>query len=100
MNKYLRRGLIGIIAGLLAALPLAVTQETVFTGILLAIFTGVAYAIVFSPTPRAYADRAITAAALGVPAWVVFGVLLFPLFAGDLPERSNHAMRRLFPDLM
>jgi len=50
MNKYLRRGLIGMTAGLLAALPLAVTQETVFTGILLAILTGAAYAIVFSPT--------------------------------------------------
>ena len=100
MNKYLRRGLIGMTAGLLAALPLAVTQEMLFTGILLATLTGAAYAIVFSPTPRAYADSAMTAAALGVPAWVVFGVILFPLFAGEMPEWSNQGMRNLFPELI
>jgi NADH:ubiquinone reductase (H+-translocating) len=100
MKKYLRRGLIGVIAGLLASLPLAVTQETVPTGILLAILAGLAYAIALRPTPRAYADSAMTAAALGVPAWVVFGVILFPIFAGELPEWSNQGMRDLFPELV
>lgn len=98
--KYFRRALIGSIAGLAAAFPLALTQENVLTGILLAILVGVVYAVAFRPTPRAYADSAMTAAALGVPAWVIFGVILFPLFAGETPEWSNQGMRDLFPELI
>jgi NADH:ubiquinone reductase (H+-translocating) len=69
-------------------------------GIVLAVVMGVVYAIPFRPTPRAYADSAMTAAALGVPAWVIVGVILFPLSAGETPEWSNQGMRDLFPELI
>jgi NADH dehydrogenase len=92
--------MIGIIAGLAAAFPLALTQETVPAGIVLAILVGIVYVMAFRPTPHAYADSAMTAAALGVPAWVIFGVILFPLFAGQTPEWSNQGMRDLFPELI
>ena len=98
--KYLRRALIGAIAGLAAAFLLALTQTNALSGIFLAILVGVVYNVAFRPTPRAYADSAMTAAALGVPAWVIFGVILFPLFAGEMPEWSNQGMRDLFPELV
>lgn len=100
MSPYVRRALVGGIAGLLACFPLAVTQETAVRGVVCAILAGVVYGIAFRPTPRAYADSAMTAAALGVPAWVLFGVILFPVFEGATPEWTNQGMRDLFPELI
>jgi NADH dehydrogenase len=100
MNKYVRRTLMGSLAGLAATYPLVMTQERVAVAVLLGVLVGVVYTIAFRPTPRAYADSAMTAAALGVPAWVFFGVILFPLFGGEMPEWTNGEMRALFPELI
>jgi len=100
MNRYLRRAGIGALAGLAASYALVMTQDAEWIAVLLGLLVGVGYALTFRLSRRAYADSAMTAAALGVAAWVLFGVVLFPLFSGELPEWTNREMRALFPELI
>ena len=100
VNKRIRRTLIGSLAGMAASYALVITQETTALAIALGVLAGVVFAVAFRSTPRAYADSAMTAAAFGVPAWVVFGVILIPLFRGEMPEWTGGEMRALSPEFI
>ena len=100
MYKHLRRAVLGSLAGLAASYALVMTQEMEAVAVLLGVLVGIGYVIAFRPTARAYADSAMTAAALGVPAWIFFGVVLLPLFGGRMPSWTNGEMRALFPELV
>jgi NADH:ubiquinone reductase (H+-translocating) len=100
VNLYLRRMLIGIIAGALAGGVLALVVHRVLLCLALGVVFGALYVVATRPVPKAYADGLMTAAALGIPLWGLLSVVALPVVAGQTPQWNAEGMRLHFPGLV
>ena len=100
MNTYVRRSLIGLVAGVTSGVILAIALPEHLTGLLVGILVGISYTTAFRPAHEAYAQSMMMASAGGIVLWGGISVILLPLLSGQPPQWTAQGMRLLFPALV
>jgi NADH:ubiquinone reductase (H+-translocating) len=100
MNRFLRRSLIGMLAGALASGVLVATLGHPLWSIFLGVLMGAGYSASLNPTRGAYVDNLMAGGALGVPLWGLISVIAIPLLSSRMPEWNAERMRSHFPALV
>ena len=99
-REFVRRGLIGLVAGFAASLVLIKIQGMPIASVFSGALFGLTYAFAGQFEPQTYVDGCLTGGALGVPAWIFFSVILYPTLGGRMPEWRDAQMHALFPELI
>ena len=91
MNRYIKRALIGALAGGFAGVALASTLAAAHwtLGLGLGIGLGMAYGLGMSPARGAYVDGLMVGGSLGIPLWGLMSVIAIPLLSGQLQAMTG-----------
>jgi NADH dehydrogenase len=98
MNRLERRALIGLAAGLVSSIALAITNSPLT--IVLGIAVGAGYSLATRPARETYVDGLMAAAAFGIPLWGLTSVIAVPVLSGRRPQWDTDLMRAQFPALV
>jgi NADH:ubiquinone reductase (H+-translocating) len=100
MNRFVRRLLVGAIAGAVSSVALAVLVGRAAWTVPLGIVLGAIYSLGLKPTPFSYVDNLMAAGSLGMPLWGLISVVAVPVLSGERPEWSAEQMQKHFPSLI
>lgn len=100
MNRFVRRAILGALAGSVAATPLLFLSTARGDELALALVAGSIYSACFPPTRGAYADNIMASASLGIPLWGISSILLLPLLAGNRMAMAAVDMQAQFAPLV
>src|SRR3974377_1741676 len=99
MNPSLRRGLVGIPAGLLSGPASLITLGHPLLSLIFGALVGACYSASLDPTRGTYVDNLMAGAALGIPLWGLVNVIGIPVLFGHHPEWNAEQMRSQFTAL-
>jgi hypothetical protein len=83
MNRFIRRGFFGALAGSAAGAPLLFLSATGGPEFAVAVAAGSMYGAYVPPARGAYADSIMAAASLGIPIWGITSVILLPSLSAN-----------------
>ena len=100
MNRFIRRMLIGAIAGAVSSAALVIIVGGATWSVPLGTALGAIYSLSLKPTPFSYLDNLMAAGSFGMPLWGLISVIAIPFLSGHQREWSAEQMREHFPSLV
>jgi NADH dehydrogenase len=100
MTRAQRRAAVGFFAGVLASPAICIAIERPLAAAIACAAVGTAYGFALDDERRDDPNGLMVGAALGIPLWAFFSLVVFPLVAGRGSQWDAAGMRARFPELV